>query len=77
MNVAACRTPDHGLEQSVVDRFLRKANIELMSPLVRYVDKGVEILLQQITRIGSQVSAFVVVCEASGGNCRSHATASI
>jgi hypothetical protein len=51
----------HGLEQPLVDRFLRKANIKLMRPPVRYIDKRVEILLQQLARIGFQVAPLVVV----------------
>jgi hypothetical protein len=50
-----------GLEQPSVDRFLRKANIKLMRPPVRYLDKRVEILLQQLARIGFQVAPLVVV----------------
>jgi hypothetical protein len=42
-----------------------------MRPPVRYLDERVEILLQQLARIGFQVSPFVVVREARGGNYRS------
>jgi hypothetical protein len=60
----------HGLEQPLVDRFLRKVNIKLRRPPVRCVDKRVEILLQQLARIGFQVAPLVVIREARGGNCR-------
>ena len=60
---------DHGLEQSGVDRFLREANIELTRPPVRDIDKSVKVFLQHFARIGFQVSPFVVVREARGGDC--------
>jgi hypothetical protein len=62
MNVAAFRTrtvsPGPWPRAPLVDRFLRKANIKLMRPPVRYVDNRVEILLQQLARIGFQVAPF-------------------
>src|SRR5712664_2869578 len=59
----------HGLEQLVVDRSLRKPNMKITRSPVRDVDKSVEILLQKLARIGFQVTPFVVVREARGGNC--------
>jgi len=61
-NVAAFRTrtvsPGPWPRAPLVDRFLRKANIKLMRPPVRYVDNRVEIILQQLARIGFQVAQF-------------------
>jgi hypothetical protein len=65
MNVAAFCTrtvsPGAMASNSLVDRFLRKANTKLMRPPVRYIDKRVEMLLQQLARIGFQVAPLVVV----------------
>src|SRR5882724_9428464 len=61
-NVAAFRTrtvsPGPWHRAPLVDRFLRKANIKLMRPQVRYAADRVEILLQQLARIGFQVAPF-------------------
>jgi hypothetical protein len=54
----------HGLEHPLADRFLRKANIKLMRPPVRDIDKSVKVFLQQLARIGFQVAPLVVVREA-------------
>jgi hypothetical protein len=40
-----------------------------MRPPVRDIDKSVKVFLQQLARIGFQVSPFVVVREARGGDC--------